>query len=47
MQKHVLKSERGHMDGLLLDHFKQLAVILYHDMSAINVGMELLKAETH
>ena len=31
-----------HMDGLLLDHFQQLVVILYRDMPAINVGMKLL-----
>ena len=35
------------MDGLLLDHFQWLKVILYPDMPAINVGMELLQAEVH
>ena len=35
------------MDGLLLDHFQQLKVILYHDMPAINIGMELLQTEVH
>ena len=35
------------MDGLLLYHFRQLVVILYYDMPAINVGMELLQTEAH
>ena len=35
------------MDGLLLDHFQWLMVILYNYMPAINVGMKLLKAEAH
>ena len=33
------------MDRLLLDHFQQLVVILYHDTPAIDVGVELLEAE--
>ena len=39
--------EGCHMDGLLLDHFQQLMVILYYDVPAINVGMELLQTETY
>ena len=35
------------MDGLLLDHFQQLMVILFCDMPAINVGMELLETKMH
>ena len=35
------------MDGLLKDHFQWLMVILYHDMPAINVGMELLETKAH
>ena len=34
-----------HMDRLLLDQFQQLMVILYYDMPATNVGVELLEAE--
>ena len=47
MQKHVLMPGRCHMDGLLLDNFQQLMVILYCDMPAINVCMEFLKTEAH
>ena len=35
------------MDELLLGHFQQLVVILYNDMPAINVGMELLQTKAH
>ena len=33
------------MDGLFVDHFQQFVVILYGNMPAIDVGMELFKAE--
>ena len=33
----------GHMDALLLDHFQQFVVVLYGNMPAIDVGMELLR----
>ena len=29
------------MDGFVLDHLQGFMVILYHDVPAINVGMEL------
>ena len=35
------------MDGLLLDHFQQLMVILYHDIPAIYADVELLEAKAH
>ena len=35
------------MDGLLLGNFQQVMVILYHDMPAIKVGMELLQTKAH
>ena len=35
------------MDRLFLYHFQQLVVILYYDMPAINVGMELLMMEAY
>ena len=35
------------MDGLLLDHFQQLMVILHHEMPAIDVGVELLQTEAY
>ena len=35
------------MDGLLLDHFQWLMVVLYHDIPAIDVGMELLQTEMY
>ena len=31
------------MDGLVLDHFKWLMIILYSDMPAMDVGVELLR----
>ena len=35
------------MDGPLLDHSQWFMVILYHDMTAIDVGMELLQTKAH
>ena len=47
VQKHPVKLGGCHMDGILLDHFQWLPVILYHDMPAINEGMELLQTEAY
>ena len=47
MQKHALKLGKDHMDGLFMDHFQQFMVILYYDMPATNIGMELLQTEAH
>ena len=47
MQKHALESQRGCMDGPLLDHFQQVVVILYDYLSAIDMGMRLLEAKAH
>ena len=35
------------MEGLVLDHFQWLMVILYSDMPAIYVGVELLQTEVY
>ena len=35
------------MDGLMLDHFQQLVVILYDDMPAIEVGVEFIQTEAY
>ena len=35
------------MDGLMLDHFQQLVVILYNDMPAVEVGVEFLQTEAY
>ena len=35
------------MDGLVLDCFKWLMVILYSDMPAIDVGVEFLQTEAY
>ena len=35
------------MNGLLLDHFQWFMVILYDDMPAVQVCVELLEAEEH
>ena len=35
------------MDGPLLDHSQQFMAILYGDMPAIDVGMELFEAKAH
>ena len=35
------------MDGLLLYYFQQFVVILYYDMPASDVGVELLQTKTH
>ena len=35
------------MDGLWLYHFQWLLVILYYDMPAINVGVELVQTKAH
>ena len=35
------------MDGLLLDNFQWLMVILYNYMPTIDVGMKLLEATAH
>ena len=35
------------MNGLLLDHFQQLMVVLYCGMPAVNVGMEFLQTEPY
>ena len=37
----------SHIDGLMLDHFQQLVVILYDDMPAIEVGVEFLQTEAY
>ena len=47
MQKHALKLGWGCMDGLLLDHFQWFVVILYNNMPAIDVSVELLQIEAH
>ena len=47
MEKHALKSVRDCLDGLLLDHFQQLMVVLYDYMPAVQVGVELLKTKAH
>ena len=35
------------MDGLVLDHFQWLVVVLFCDMSAIYVGVEFLQTEAN
>ena len=45
-EEHALKTG-GCMDGLLLDHFQWLMVILYGHMPAVQVCVELLKAKAH
>ena len=47
MQKYVLKLGGCHIDRLLLDHFQQIMVILYHEIPAIDVGVEPPEAEAH
>ena len=43
----VLKLGGCSMVGFMLDHFQQLMVILYCDMSTIVIGMELLQNEAN
>ena len=43
----MLKLEGCGMDGLMLDHFQGLMIILHCGMSTIDVGMELLQTEAN
>ena len=43
----MLKSEGSCMNGLLLDHFWQLMIVLYGHMPAIEVCVKLFEAEAH
>ena len=44
---HVLKARRGSMYVLVLHHIQGFMVFLYDNMPAIEVCVELLKAEAH
>ena len=47
MQKHLLKPVGSHMDRLMLDHFQWLAVVLYDNRPAVDVGVEFLQTEAY
>ena len=47
MQNHPLKPRGSHMDGLMLDLFQWLMVVLYNNMPAIEVGVEFLQTKAY
>ena len=47
-QKHLLKPGGGScMDGLMVDHFQWLMVILYDNMPAVEVGIKFLQTKAY